>query len=104
MLLHIHGKGKKDRYVPLPEPTLQMLRLFSRTHRSPSIRPSDHSIASATLFLLQNRLTACAPNRIEKSKYTPHTSQPGFSSTQDFVAAYHSDLARSCTLTRDKNP
>jgi site-specific recombinase XerD len=25
MMLHIHGKGKKDRYVPLPEPTLQML-------------------------------------------------------------------------------
>ncbi len=35
MLLHIHGKGKKDRYVPLPEPTLQMLRFFWRTHRSP---------------------------------------------------------------------
>ena len=35
MLLHIHGKGKKDRYVPLPEPTLQMLRAYWRTHRSP---------------------------------------------------------------------
>jgi site-specific recombinase XerD len=35
MLLHVHGKGKKDRYVPLPEPTLQMLRSHWRTHRSP---------------------------------------------------------------------
>ena len=35
MMLHIHGKGKKDRYVPLPEPTLQMLRSYWRTHRSP---------------------------------------------------------------------
>jgi len=35
MLLHIHGKGKTDRYVPLPEPTLQMLRSYWRTHRSP---------------------------------------------------------------------
>lgn len=35
MMLHIHGKGKKDRYVPLPEPTLQMLRAYWRTHRSP---------------------------------------------------------------------
>ena len=35
MLLHIHGKGKKDRYVPLPQPTLEMLRAFWRTHRSP---------------------------------------------------------------------
>jgi len=35
MLFHIHGKGKKDRYVPLPQPTLHMLRAFWRTHRSP---------------------------------------------------------------------
>lgn len=35
MLLHIHGKSKKDRYVPLPEPTLQMLRTYWRTHRCP---------------------------------------------------------------------
>ena len=35
MLLHIHGKSKKDRYVPLPQPTLQLLRTFWRTHRSP---------------------------------------------------------------------
>jgi site-specific recombinase XerD len=35
MLLHIHGKGKKDRYVPLPEPTLERLRASWRTHRSP---------------------------------------------------------------------
>ena len=35
MLLHIQGKGKKDRYVPLPEPTLQLLRAHWRTHRSP---------------------------------------------------------------------
>ena len=25
MMLHIHGKGKKDRYVPLPQPTLELL-------------------------------------------------------------------------------
>ncbi len=34
MLLHIHGKGKQDRDVPLPEPTLHMLRRFWKTHRS----------------------------------------------------------------------
>jgi integrase/recombinase XerD len=34
MVLHIqHGKGSKDRYVPLPEPTLQMLRQHWSTHR-----------------------------------------------------------------------
>ena len=35
MVLHVHGKGKRDRYVPLPETTLQMLRQFWKTHRSP---------------------------------------------------------------------
>ncbi len=35
MLLHIHGKGKQDRFVPLPQATLQLLRAHWRTHRSP---------------------------------------------------------------------
>jgi integrase/recombinase XerD len=34
MLLLIHGKGGKDRYVPLPERTLELLREFWKTHRS----------------------------------------------------------------------
>ena len=33
--LHIHGKGHKDRYVPLAAPTLALLRAHWRTHRSP---------------------------------------------------------------------
>lgn len=35
MQLHIHGKGGRDRFVPLPEGALLMLRGFWRTHRSP---------------------------------------------------------------------
>jgi site-specific recombinase XerD len=35
MMLHIHGKGKKDRYVPLPQSALELLRAHWRTHRSP---------------------------------------------------------------------
>jgi len=34
LLLHIHGKGGKDRYVPLPQKTLEQLRQLWRTHRS----------------------------------------------------------------------
>ena len=34
--LHIHGKGRKDRYVPLAPPTLALLRAHWRTHRSPA--------------------------------------------------------------------
>jgi len=33
--LHIHGKGGKDRYVPLAAPTLTLLRAHWCTHRSP---------------------------------------------------------------------
>lgn len=35
-LIHIHrGKGAKDRYVPLPEDTYQLLRRYWATHRNP---------------------------------------------------------------------
>lgn len=34
MFLHIHGKGGKDRYVPLPDRMLERLREFWKTHRS----------------------------------------------------------------------
>jgi integrase/recombinase XerD len=34
-LLHVHGKRRKDRYVPLPDATLQLLRDYWRTHRNP---------------------------------------------------------------------
>jgi site-specific recombinase XerD len=36
MMVHVrHGKGAKDRYVPLPVPALEMLRRYWRTHRHP---------------------------------------------------------------------
>jgi integrase/recombinase XerD len=36
MVLHIrHGKGGKDRYVPLPQRTLELLRQYWVTHRNP---------------------------------------------------------------------
>jgi site-specific recombinase XerD len=35
MQLHIHGKGGRDRLVPLPKATLHMLRDLWRTHHSP---------------------------------------------------------------------
>lgn len=36
MFIHIHrGKGNKDRYIPLPQRTLQILRAFYKMHRNP---------------------------------------------------------------------
>jgi len=49
----IQGKGHQDRDVPLPEPTLQMLRAYWRTHRSrpwlfpaPARARRDHGLTS----------------------------------------------------------
>jgi site-specific recombinase XerD len=36
MQLHIHGKGGKERYVPLPSNTLRRLRELWKTHRNPT--------------------------------------------------------------------
>lgn len=37
-MVHVHrGKGAKDRYVPLPQETLELLRRYWRTHRNPTL-------------------------------------------------------------------
>jgi site-specific recombinase XerD len=43
-MVHVcHGKGGKDRYVPLPQPVLEMLRQYWGTHRDPVwVFPSTH--------------------------------------------------------------
>jgi integrase/recombinase XerD len=38
MMIHIHrGKGAKDRYVPLPDTTLKLLRKYWATHRNKNL-------------------------------------------------------------------
>ena len=55
MMVHVRcGKGAKDRYVPLPQRTLDLLRGYWATHRNPiwifpRPQPSDaYSLATAT--------------------------------------------------------
>ncbi len=38
MMIHVHrGKGAKDRFVPLPHETLDLLRRYWKTHRNPKL-------------------------------------------------------------------
>jgi site-specific recombinase XerD len=38
LMIHVrHGKGAKDRYVPLPKRTLQLLRQYWRQHHNPEL-------------------------------------------------------------------
>ncbi len=38
MMIHVHrGKGAKDRFVPLPQSTLELLRRYWITHRNPKL-------------------------------------------------------------------
>jgi len=50
-LLHVcHGKGGKDRYVPLPQPILEMLRQYWGTHRDLVwIFPSTHQTVKSPM-------------------------------------------------------
>jgi integrase/recombinase XerD len=54
LMIHVrHGKGAKDRYLPLPQRTLQLLRQYWATHRNPVLlfpaEGRDHSdLAQAT--------------------------------------------------------
>ncbi len=40
-LVHIHGKGARDRYVPMPKRTLELLRESWARHRSPVLFPAS---------------------------------------------------------------
>jgi len=50
-MVHVcHGKGGKDRYVPLPQPVLEMLRQYWSTHRDPVwIFPSTHQTSKGPM-------------------------------------------------------
>jgi site-specific recombinase XerD len=75
MMLLIHGKGNKQRYVPLPQATLDLLRAHWRTHRHPSLlfpaaRSSNGLLYQATLGQAFHR--ACEAAGVRKNAHV-HT-------------------------------
>ncbi len=84
MNIHVHrGKGALDRYVPLPNETLQLLRRYWMTHRHPKLifpalgrsgklrttAKNPMAISSVQGALRQ----ACAASGIKKRRVTIHT-------------------------------
>lgn len=84
MMIHIHrGKGAKDRYVPLPQSTLSLLRKHWATHRNPKFifpawgrdrQGAPHAIAPMPKAGAQEALrTAKMAARILKRGVCVHT-------------------------------
>lgn len=74
MMLFVHGKGKKDRYVPLPEATLELLREYWRTHRSPqwlfpapTRRGLSHALAHAPGHMTRSSLQSAFRAAVKRS-------------------------------------
>lgn len=81
MLFHIHGKGKRDRYVPLPTPILPRLRDYWCTHRSrewlfpaPTRRGLRHSLAHQGGPVTRSSLQSAFRRAVLKSGIAKHAS------------------------------
>lgn len=74
-LIHIHhGKGGKDRYIPLPPSTLQLLREFWRIHRNPLwIFPAPGRagihMSTANQPMLKKQCPKCIQSRFKADWY-----------------------------------
>lgn len=83
-LLHVHGKRRKDRLVPLPDATLELLRDFWKTHRNPKwlfptggrshVAPlNDTAIGPISRASLQSAFTRAVKQSGVKKKAHVHT-------------------------------
>ena len=83
MTVHIHrGKGAKDRYVPLPQSTLNVLRSYWRQHRNsrllfPANGRNRKSATTAKTPMGGSSVQGCVETSGEETKFnksiSPHT-------------------------------
>jgi len=73
-VVHVRGKGLRDRIVPIPERTLLLLREYWKSHRSPdwlfpapTRRGTPHSVAHNGGHVTRSSLQSCLRRAVEKS-------------------------------------
>ncbi len=73
-VVHVRGKGQRDRIVPIPERTLLLLREYWKSHRSPdwlfpapTRRGTAHSVAHNGGHVTRSSLQSCLRRAVEKS-------------------------------------
>lgn len=83
MMVHVHrGKGAKDRYLPLPQSTLAVLRDYWSTHRNPvllfpAMGRNRQAASTATTSMNPSTVQDCMKLVVKKlgwkKKVSPHT-------------------------------
>jgi len=80
MLLHIQaGKGNKDRYVPLPQRALQLLRMQWLTHRHPvflfpAVDPASGTVHTATQPMIVDGVQRAFRAAVQEAGMHKHAS------------------------------
>jgi site-specific recombinase XerD len=79
-MLHVRkGKGAQDRYVPLPQSTLELLRSYWRTHRHPlwlfpTRPPRGQTVSADTLPVTPRSVQVAFTAAVSKSGIHKHAS------------------------------
>jgi site-specific recombinase XerD len=73
-VVHVRGKGQRDRIVPIPERTLLLLREYWMSHRSPdwlfpapTRRGTKHSVANNGGHVTRSSLQSCLRRAVQRS-------------------------------------
>jgi site-specific recombinase XerD len=73
-VVHVCGKGQRDRIVPIPERTLLLLREYWKSHRSPdwlfpapTRRGTKHSVANGGGHVTRSSLQSCLRRAVQRS-------------------------------------